>query len=103
MPDLEARVRGSLLGLALGDALGARHEGGPPGATLVVGRDLLRWTDDTEMALGLAQSLAEKRGLDEDHLARRDPVAGRGERTPREREREGEDAVRQLHHPRPRV
>ncbi len=70
MPDLESRFLGSLLGLALGDALGARHEGGRPGMTLDVGPDLLRWTDDTEMALGLAQSLADHHGLDEDHLAR---------------------------------
>lgn len=67
---MENRVVGSLLGLALGDALGARHEGGPPGAYLAIGSDLLRWTDDTEMALGLAQSLAEKGGVDEDHLAK---------------------------------
>lgn len=38
--------------------------------TLDLDPDFLRWTDDTEMALGLARSLAEKRGLDEDHLAR---------------------------------
>lgn len=66
----ESRFLGSLLGLALGDALGARYEGGRPGMVLETGGDLLRWTDDTEMALGLAQSLAEKKGLDEDHLAR---------------------------------
>ncbi len=70
MPDLDSRFLGSLLGLALGDALGAPHEGGPPGMTLDLDPDFLRWTDDTEMALGLARSLAEKRGLDEDHLAR---------------------------------
>jgi poly(ADP-ribose) glycohydrolase ARH3 len=70
MTDLDARFRGCLLGLALGDALGAPHEGGRPGGTLGPAPDVLRWTDDTEMALGLARSLAEKRGLDEDHLAR---------------------------------
>lgn len=72
----EDRCVGSMLGLALGDALGARHEGGPLGATawwiLGLGKgDLLRWTDDTEMAIGLAESLADRKGLDADHLARR--------------------------------
>ena len=68
--DLESRFVGSLLGLALGDALGARHEGGRPGMSLVLDGGPLRWTDDTEMAMGLTHSLAEKGGLDEDHLAK---------------------------------
>jgi poly(ADP-ribose) glycohydrolase ARH3 len=71
---LEDRFAGSLLGLALGDALGARHEGGPVGQglwwLLGLGKgDLLRWTDDTEMAVVLARSLADKGTLDADHLA----------------------------------
>lgn len=75
MTDLEDRFVGSMLGLALGDALGAPHEGGPLGQAawwlLGLGRgDLLRWSDDTEMALGLAISLAENRGVDPDRLAR---------------------------------
>lgn len=68
--DLESRCIGSLLGLALGDALGARHEGGRPGSSLTIEPGLLRWTDDTEMALGLARSLAERGGVDEDALAK---------------------------------
>src|SRR5215813_2144106 len=75
MAELEDRYVGSLLGLALGDALGAPYEGGAVGQAawwlLGVGKgNLLRWTDDTEMAIGLATSLIEKRGLDADHLAR---------------------------------
>lgn len=55
--------------------MGARYEGGPVGQAVwwVLGwgtGDLLRWSDDTEMAVGLATSLVEKRGLDADHLAR---------------------------------
>ncbi len=74
--DLSQRFVGSMLGLALGDALGAKHEGGPLGAAawwlLGLGKgDLLRWTDDTEMSVGLAASLAERQGLDADHLAMR--------------------------------
>jgi len=72
---VEDRFVAGMLGLALGDALGARHEGGPLGQAawwlLGLGKgDLLRWSDDTEMALGLAASLVEKGGVDADHLAR---------------------------------
>jgi ADP-ribosyl-[dinitrogen reductase] hydrolase len=75
-----ARVIGSMLGLALGDALGAPFEflrgrnipnpipafelpwmGLPPGST----------TDDTAMARNLTRSLVERGGLDEDDLIRR--------------------------------
>jgi ADP-ribosyl-[dinitrogen reductase] hydrolase len=74
------RIIGSMLGLALGDALGAPFEflrgmnipdpipafelpwmGLPPGST----------TDDTAMARNLARSLVERGGLDEDDLIRR--------------------------------
>lgn len=74
-PDL-ARYRGCLLGLALGDTLGAPHEGGPLERLLwrLIGRTRdgrLRHSDDTAMALELAQSLLECRGLDADDAARR--------------------------------
>jgi poly(ADP-ribose) glycohydrolase ARH3 len=75
--DLRDRFRGSMLGLALGDALGAPFEGmgrveaavwqsflrNPP--------HVLRHTDDTEMAMGVAESLAEMRGFDADDMAAR--------------------------------
>jgi ADP-ribosyl-[dinitrogen reductase] hydrolase len=71
------RFRGSLLGLAAGDSLGAPLEGAPPGdgnpaayqemagaspfdVSLAPGQ----WTDDTSMALCLAASLIEKRDFD---------------------------------------
>ncbi len=74
------RARGALLGLAVGDALGAAVEwlhpdqiharyGGPL-------RDLVasppwdrgEWTDDTAMAMELATSLAEKGAYDEEDI-----------------------------------
>src|SRR5262245_59498143 len=75
LPALHDRFSGSLLGLALGDALGAKHEGGPIGQAawwlMGLGKgDLLRWTDDTEMAIGLAESLVRSRRVDPDDLAR---------------------------------
>ena len=75
MTSLEDRFVGSLLGLALGDAVGAPHEGslGPRlvWKLLGIGRSrLLRTTDDTEMAVLLAGSLAEHGGVEPDALAR---------------------------------
>jgi ADP-ribosyl-[dinitrogen reductase] hydrolase len=67
------RYRGSLLGLAAGDALGTTLEFKRPGSfdpieDIVGGGPFgLRpgeWTDDTSMALCLAESLLERRGFD---------------------------------------
>ena len=69
------RYRGSLLGLAAGDALGATLEGSPPNDGYspvhqdIVGGGPFRlepgqWTDDTAMALCLAESLVECREFD---------------------------------------
>ena len=67
------RYRGSLLGLAAGDALGTTLEFHPPGSFQPVS-DIVgggpfhlqpgEWTDDTSMALCLAESLVERRGFD---------------------------------------
>ena len=66
------RYRGSLLGLAAGDALGTTLEFRPPGSfqpidDIVGGGPFgLRpgeWTDDTSMALCLAESLIERNGF----------------------------------------
>lgn len=69
---LVERYLGSLLGLAVGDALGAPFEGLSPGsfsASDMVGggfHDIEpgQWTDDTSLALCLAESLIECRGFD---------------------------------------
>jgi len=72
IPDIE-RFTGCLFGLAAGDALGTAVEFKPPGSFAPV-RDMAgggpfglepgQWTDDTSMALCLAESLVECRGFD---------------------------------------
>ena len=68
-----SRYRGSLLGLAVGDALGTTLEFKSPGTfthiTNMVGGGPFNlepgeWTDDTSMALCLAESLIEKEKFD---------------------------------------
>jgi len=68
-----SRFRGCLLGLAVGDALGTTVEFMPPGSftplTDMVGGGKFNlapgeWTDDTSMALCLAESLIEKGEFD---------------------------------------
>lgn len=74
------RARGALIGLAVGDAVGTTIEFKPRDSynhlTDMVGGgpfDLQpgQWTDDTSMALALADSLIEKGGLDEADLMTR--------------------------------
>jgi len=70
---LRDRFQGALLGLAVGDALAAHTQFRKPGSFAAVG-DLLgggpfdlprgAWTDDTAMALLLAESLLEREGFD---------------------------------------
>jgi ADP-ribosylglycohydrolase len=73
MPTLEERYRGAIIGLAAGDALGTTLEFKAPGTfepiTDIVGGgpfglDPGQWTDDTSMALCLAESLIECNGFD---------------------------------------
>jgi poly(ADP-ribose) glycohydrolase ARH3 len=70
------RYSGCMLGLALGDACGAPFEGGPVERLLwqLIGSTTkgdMRWTDDTQMSLDLAESLIDKGVLDPDDVARR--------------------------------
>lgn len=76
MPPTIDQYVGCLLGLALGDALGAPYEGGLLERAIwrVIGRTrdgLPCWTDDTQMTLDLAESLLSRRVLDQDDLAHR--------------------------------
>lgn len=70
---LWGKYLGCMLGGALGDAIGELAFRFPEAGRLraaVAAAPLLRYTDDTAMALGLAESLAEMRDLDPRHLGR---------------------------------
>jgi ADP-ribosyl-[dinitrogen reductase] hydrolase len=69
--DPRDRFRGCLLGLAIGDAVGTTHEftTNPAPITDMVGGGPFQlqpgqWTDDTSMALCLAESLIARQGFD---------------------------------------
>jgi ADP-ribosylglycohydrolase len=72
-PLLRDRLRGALIGLAVGDAVGTTVEFRPPGSfppvTDMTGGGPFnlqpgQWTDDTSMALCLAESLIAQQGFD---------------------------------------
>lgn len=68
------RFRRALLGAAVGDAFGAPFEGARVvGAAhldaLEASSEILRFTDDTHMTIGLAESLIAQDGFDGSHLA----------------------------------
>ncbi len=77
--DILERFRGCLLGLAAGDALGTTVEFMPRGNFEPL-KDIIgggpfklqpgEWTDDTSMALCLAESLVEKDGFALDQMER---------------------------------
>jgi ADP-ribosylglycohydrolase len=89
--DYRDRYRGAMLGTAIGDALGRPAEGLSPRnireafGELTDFRPWLGWTDgptgtftdDTEMALCIAQSIVERQGIDPDDLADRFRAWGR--------------------------
>ena len=69
------RFKGAVLGLALGDAFGAPHEGGVVERALwrIIGKrsGKCRWTDDTQMTVDLAESFLALGRIDQDDLAYR--------------------------------
>jgi poly(ADP-ribose) glycohydrolase ARH3 len=74
--DEKARFRGSLLGVAIGDAIGEiaqtdMERWRKPLGELLRSRNRLEWTDDTAMTLALAEVLAEDGAIDGERLAAR--------------------------------
>ncbi|MDB5308788.1 MAG: hypothetical protein JWO38_2990 [Gemmataceae bacterium] len=77
---LKDRFRGCLLGLAVGDALGGRFEAKAaehirarfptPAALFAYPDDELWYTDDTQMAIGVAEALTAHGEIIEEHLCR---------------------------------
>jgi poly(ADP-ribose) glycohydrolase ARH3 len=73
---LRSKFLGSLVGAALGDAVGASWEGHHMAAEEEIRqttrmRDTLRYTDDTHMTIGVAESLVENWGFNGTHMAER--------------------------------
>jgi len=71
---LRSKFLGALIGTAMGDALGASLEGWsmlPESEVQAIAdrRGLLVYTDDTHMAIGVAESLVAKGGFDGEHMA----------------------------------
>ena len=70
---LWGKYLGCMLGSALGDAIGELAFRFPEEGRLraaIAAAPVLRYTDDTAMAIGLAESLAERGDLDPHHLGR---------------------------------
>jgi len=71
MIDLKSKFLGSMVGSAIGDAIGQLAFSYPNREHLkkiVDQTERLIYTDDTAMTIGLAESLLEKRGIDQKHL-----------------------------------
>ncbi len=69
----EARGKylGAMVGSALGDAIGElafRYREKSVLLSIIERAEILTYTDDTAMAIGLAESILEKRGIDPQHL-----------------------------------
>jgi len=82
MADTESRFVGTIVGCAVGDALGAPFEGRPGsympssekllgGFEKIRGYPLGQYTDDTQMTLAIADSLIETGAFDAEDIARR--------------------------------
>jgi len=65
---LRSKFVGSLVGSAVGDALGSSFEGLWT-SEAIMERFSGRWTDDTHMMIGVAESLIENKGFNGKHMA----------------------------------
>lgn len=69
--DLKKKYLGAMVGSALGDAIGElafRYREKQTLRPLVDRIEKLVYTDDTAMAIGLAESILQKKGIDQQHL-----------------------------------
>jgi poly(ADP-ribose) glycohydrolase ARH3 len=69
--DLKEKYLGAMVGSALGDAIGELAFRCPEKQSLLALLDRIEklvYTDDTAMAIGLAESILEKKGIDPQHL-----------------------------------
>jgi len=67
---LKSKFVGCLVGSAVGDALGSSFEGSSGLKKLRIGVSFSgRWTDDTHMMIGVAESLIEHHGFNGKHMA----------------------------------
>jgi poly(ADP-ribose) glycohydrolase ARH3 len=78
MNEVESRFTGALLGTFVGDALGRPYEGwgwiirrGVPNEMITTRRGVAAYTDDTQMMIGVAESLVACGGFDGADMARR--------------------------------
>jgi len=72
---LKGKFIGALVGTAVGDAVGAGFEGRRAAEAEAIEwaadrREMLAYTDDTHMMIGMAESLVQKEGFDGEHMAR---------------------------------
>ncbi|MFW6110564.1 MAG: ADP-ribosylglycohydrolase family protein [Thermoproteota archaeon] len=66
---LKSKFVGCMMGSAIGDALGSSFEGFSPGdLDLKDAKFEGRWTDDTHMMIGVAESLVKNGGFDARHM-----------------------------------
>jgi poly(ADP-ribose) glycohydrolase ARH3 len=71
---LRGKFLGALVGTAVGDAVGSGFEGRPAAEVEAIEwaadrREILAYTDDTHMMIGMAESLVQKEGFDGEHMA----------------------------------
>jgi poly(ADP-ribose) glycohydrolase ARH3 len=72
---LRGKFIGALVGTAVGDAVGAGFEGRRAAEVEAIEwaadrREILAYTDDTHMMIGMAESLVQKEGFDGEHMSR---------------------------------